>query len=107
MSYFHGILNDNGWEKRIKIFLDLNRIHPYITSLFIENTLLKARIEKDICELDGTEYEYQVKDDDDDEVLVIGKERNNCWLFCFPCFFYPRFFLLTDHNKNNSKSFIV
>ncbi|AYV84991.1 MAG: putative ORFan [Satyrvirus sp.] len=102
MAVFNGILNNNGSENKILLYFDLYRITPYITDFFMENTRSDAIIDGDKCVIDDNEYDYEIKNYDD-EILIYGRERINLCYWCFPCFSYfwkPKFFLLTNKEES-------
>lgn len=94
MSYFYGVLNDHGLEKMVKLFLDL----PYTTEMVVGDETVPVVIDDETCSIDGTDYNYEIKSDNN-ETFIIGKEDTNIWHCCLPCFFHPKYFLLTNKNS--------
>lgn len=98
MIEFNGVLNINGIEKKIIIFMQLDFDKPYITDgvLNEEKILVKVKANKMI--IDGTIYIYQVIKQND-EILIAGKEEQDMFHMLIPCIFRPNFFVLTDKKK--------
>lgn len=98
MRVFNGILNDNGLESKIILYLDPCKITPYVTDYYINNNRYEAKIDDNEYTLIDTVYEYKIKKYHD-EILIMGKEKLNFWYICFPCLYRPKFFLLTDKEE--------
>ena len=95
MIEFNGILNNNGNEKNIRIFIIFDFGKPYITDGFLNKKKIKVKIKSDKMFIDDTEYYYKIILKND-EILIIGKEENDIIHYLMPCLFKPSFFVLTN-----------
>lgn len=103
MTCFSGILNINGREYLITIYLDLNYDEVYETCMFIENRRCTAIITSNTIQIDGIDYNYSVNRFDD-EIIINGQEHMGCTynMIKYCCFWNCftsnnyRFFLITN-----------
>ena len=95
MAAFNGILNNNSVEHKVILYLDFSKETPYTTDFFMCGIRSYAKIDNDTCVLEGSEYKYKIQVYDD-ETLICGKEVRNVFHWCLPCFYKPKFFLLTS-----------
>jgi len=98
MSVFNGIINNNGWETKIRLYLDTTIPIPYITDLFIGDAITDAYINYDTCTLQNTQYEYCVKIYEN-EILIVGKEIGNFFHCLLPCFYRQKYFVMTNKEE--------
>lgn len=110
MMEFSGILNDNGVEKNMSIYLDLS-IAPtsFLDRLYIDHTVnksyntlvsidhvqLDATIENDFCNISNSIYQYNIEYCAD-EIIVVAKEVTGIFHFLFPCIMRPKFFVVSN-----------
>jgi hypothetical protein len=98
MIGFNGILNDNGMEKYIRIYLDMAETFPYKTEICIDNTWTDAIINKETCLVQNVEYQYIIKQFQD-EIIIAAKETQNIFHFFCPCIYEPKFFVVTNKEE--------
>ncbi|XWV26379.1 putative orfan [Tupanvirus soda lake] len=98
MITFRGIFNDNGREKLIRIYLDLEATGPYTTDFYIDNIRTDARIDKNICKIQNVEYQYTIKNFQD-EIILAAKEIDNLLHLIFPCFYKQKFFVVSNKEE--------
>jgi hypothetical protein len=98
MITFNGIHNDNGVEKKIRIFLDLESITPYMTDFYIDDKRLDVKIEKNICTICNNDYIYDVKKFPN-EIIVAAKEISNLFHCLFPCVCKQKFFVVSNKEE--------
>lgn len=73
MICFSGILNENGKEKPIKIYLDLDANEQYVTNLYIDNIKTEAHVTNNVCLINGSKYYFIVRDFHN-EIIVAAQE---------------------------------
>lgn len=78
MSIFNGIFNDNGKERQVEFYFDIEKNPKKIS---IENKIFDCQVKKI-----------------NDETIIVGKEENSLFHCILPCFFQPNFFVITDKN---------
>ena len=95
--FFSGILNENGIEKTLHIYLDLDLHYSYIPDAYIDYFEASIQINKKYIKINDIEYEYEIKFLEN-ETLFVGKETfaPKHYLFCF-C--RPNFFVLTNKQE--------
>lgn len=94
----NGILNNNGFEQKIRIKLNSCDYFPYDTDMYINNIKYPCKIDYDTITFLSSQYEYKIKKTDD-ELLVIGKERRNILHIILCCIYKPKFFVLTNKEE--------
>ena len=98
MITFNGILNNNGTEKKMRIFLDLDAPTSYTTDFYIEDKRMDAKIDKNNCTICNDEYVYVVKKFHN-EIIVAAKEISNSFHCMFPCFYKQKFFVVSNKEE--------
>jgi hypothetical protein len=98
MITFNGIINDNGKENTVRIYLDFDSELPYTTDFYLGDTRLDAKIEKNVCYIKNTEYEYVIKKYQN-EIIFAAKEINGFFHCLFPCFCKQKFFVLSNKEE--------
>jgi hypothetical protein len=98
MISFNGILNDNGTETYIRIYLDTELLFPYTTDFFIDNTRISAIINKETCIIQNVEYKYVIKYFQN-EIIIAAKEIQNIFHLICPCVYEPKFFVVTNKEE--------
>jgi hypothetical protein len=98
MLIFNGILNDNGSDKKIILFLEDNTNFPYTSDCYINNVRVNINMDNNICTIQNTKYEYYIKKYDD-ELLLVGKEIGNFFHYVLSCFYKQNFFVLTNKDE--------
>lgn len=113
IEYFmlNGVLNNNGFEQKIRIKLNTSnvfardsfqaQVNPArgYTDVYINNIKYPCKIDYDTITFLSSQYEYKIKKTDDDEILVIGKERRNILHIILCCIYKPKFFVLTNKEQ--------
>ena len=95
MIGFDGILNDNGSEKLIRVYLDLAAATTYSTNFFVGNFLTSIIINKNTCVLHNDQYQYIIKKFED-EIIMAAREIQNIFHCLLPCIYKQKFFVVTD-----------
>lgn len=106
MLVFNGILNNNGIEKKIRLFLKNSSLSEgdqeiYETDFFMEDIKSIAFVHPTTIVLSDSKYQIFFKKYED-EILLMGKETSTfCDLFtcAFPCFHKPKFFVMTNKEE--------
>lgn len=98
MQIFNGILNDNGIERKIKLFLDDELFLPCTGDFYIEDIQTDANIDMNIITVQNIKYEYHIKKCDD-EILIIGKEISSFLHKILYCLYKQKFFVLTNKDE--------
>lgn len=98
MITFSGIHNDNGVEKKIRIYLDLDAIAPYTTDFYIGNKRLDAEIDQNICTIHNNDYVFVIEKFQN-EIIIAAKEINNLFHCVFPCFCKQKFFVVSNREE--------
>lgn len=98
MIMFNGIYNNNGLEKKIRIYIDLNSVAPYITDFYIDSKRFDAKIDNNICTIQNNDYVYIVEKFQD-EIIIAAKEIDNLFHCIFPCFCKQKFFVVSNKEE--------
>ena len=98
MSDYNGILNDNGSENELKIFIDLNKKTSYNTNFCVDDISFNAIVEPNKIIVQDKIYHYYVKKCVG-EVIIAGKEEPNILHWFLPCIYRQIFFVVTDKEK--------
>ena len=98
MIGFDGILNDNGSEKLIRIYLDLEATTTYTTDFFVGNFWTSIIINKNTCILQNDQYQYIIKKFED-EIIMAAREIQNIFHCLLPCIYKQKFFVVSDKHE--------
>lgn len=98
MITFNGIHNDNGVEKKVRIYIDLDAVVPYTTDFYIGNKRLDAKIENNICTIRNNDYIYVIERYQN-EIIIVFKETNGFLHYIFPCFCRQKFFVVSNKEE--------
>lgn len=98
MSVFNGILNDNGEEKKIRLFVDFETPTPYNTDFYVDEIYVNAIIEPAKINIQNKNYNYCIKKCDG-EVIIAGKEEPSLFHWILPCVCKQIFFVLTNKQE--------
>lgn len=95
---FNGILNNNGFEEKIRILIDSRKCFPYKTDAYIDNVKYSCTIDYNTIMIGQTNYDYIIKTVGD-EILIVGKEKRNIMHLLLCCIYKPKFFVLTNKQE--------
>ncbi len=98
MITFSGIHNDNGVEKKIRIFIDLDAVTPYMTDFYINEKRFDVWIDKNTCTIQNNDYVFVIEKFKN-EIIIAAKEINNFFHCMFPCFCKQKFFVVSNREE--------
>lgn len=98
MSVFSGIINDNGYENKIQLYVDIENDSVYDTDFCVGNTRSVATIESNKIVTHDKIYYYNVRKCTG-EVIIAGKEEPNIFHWILPCIYKQIFFVATNRQE--------
>lgn len=96
---FNGILNNNGFEQKIRINFNNYANYPYVTDAYIDDIKSDCIVNKNSIRLLSTTYYYHIRNSLYDEILIVGKENKNIFHSILCCLYNPKYFVLTNKQE--------
>ena len=96
MTEYFGIMNRNGVKNEFQIWLNIFSLEKYTTRAYIADQECKADVDHEKIIINGITYYYRVEQNEI-ELIIVGKEEAGILHWFFPCFFHQIFFVLTNN----------
>lgn len=93
MAEFNGIINYNGKKTDFSIYFNENETgNNYVAEFYSCGERLPITMDGDVWQIDSTRFDVTIEEDND-EVLIAGREIPNIFHYVCPCFVRPTFFV--------------
>jgi len=112
MTTFTGILNNNGTETKIRMFIELDKHTSYVSDLYMNNVRYDIIVDGNTCSLITSKYSYLLDHDFvdktnyelfvkkyQDEIIIVGREKGNIFECCLSYIFTPKFFVVSNKEE--------
>lgn len=92
---FHGFINNNDCEDKIKIILEFESNIPKIIEAYINEIQSEISIGISQIIINNICYNYNIQKTNN-EIIMAGIENSSIAHFLFPCLFKPKYFTVTN-----------